>query len=304
MHALRESSRPASSHWAWRAAALGALLCAVLAPAARAQEKLNRGFPLNAAGSVKIFNFAGSIRIVGWDRDSVAITGTFETGGRFFGGGGRDGIKLGVEGPAGGPTPRADLVVRVPATSQVWARGAATRITVEGVIGSVDIGSVGGAVQVDGAPRELIAETMDGALEITGSPAILRAKTATGTLLWRGGGPAAALSSVSGRITTEGGPLGRVRIETVSGEVHILAALRADASVTVESHSGSVELRVPADVPTRVTADVPQVTGGAVKQVKRPEPRVLEFNSPKPGGVAAEVTVRSFKGQLRLLNDR
>lgn len=283
------------------------MLLAATADGAAAQERIDRRFPLSAKGSVKIFNFVGSIRIIGWERDTVAVSGTVQRGARFFGGGGADGIKLGVEGaPGDAKSPGADLVIRVPATAQVWARGASTEILVEGLIGSVDIGSVGGRVRIEGAPRELIAESMDGPLEIVGSPGLLRAKTATGTLTWRGAGTEAMLSSVSGRISAEGGPIGYARIETVSGNVSVLAALRADANLVIESHSGSVELRVPRDVPARLTADVAELSGAgikpqaAVRMPKRAAPRKVEFNQPGDGK-AAEIMVRSFKGALRIV---
>jgi hypothetical protein len=284
-----------------------ALVALVATPVASgAQERIDRGYPLGAKGSVKIFNFAGSISVIGWERDSVSVTGTLHYGARFFGGGGRDGIKLGVESGISTKSVGGDLVVRVPATSLVWVRGAQTGVSVEGVIGSVDVGTVSGRVRVSGAPSELIVETMDGALDIEGSPGILRAKTAAGALTWRGAGTEAALSSVSGRISAEGGPLGRARIETISGDISVLAALRGDAMLTIESHSGSVELRLPKGVPTRVTADVSTLSGPGIKPAaavaspKRAAPRKLDFNG-AGDGEAAEVTVRSFKGGLRIV---
>jgi hypothetical protein len=286
---------------------LTALLGAALAlSAAGAQQPIDRRFALSATGFVKMYNFTGSIRVVGWDKDSVVVAGTMARGMRFFGGGSREAVKLGVEGEGSGADATADLVVHVPATANVWVRGAATTITVEGLIGTVDIGSVAGAVRITGAPRELLAETMDGTLEIVGSPGVLRAKTATGALRWRGGGAEATLTSVSGEVTTEGGSLGRARVETVSGNVLLLGALRPDASVTVESHSGSVTLRVPRDVPMRLTADVVSISGVGIAGKatapagRRSDPRLLEYNKPKPGGRAAEVSVRSFKGAMEL----
>lgn len=287
--------------------ALATLMLATAPARAQRDKPVERAFPLSAKGSVKIYNYNGSLRIVGWDRDSVAVSGTAEARAQVFGGGGPDGIKLGVEGSGPG-TPRADLVVRVPATAQVWVRGAATDVTVEGVIGQVDVGSVGGNVRVEGAPSELIVETMDGRLEIVGSPGALRAKTASGALTWRGSGEGATLSTVSGRVTAEGGPLGTARIETVTGDVVITAAIRSDASIVVESHSGSVDLRIPPDTPVRVTADAIEVTGAGVKPQppvpapKRASPRRLDYGKPV-AGESAEIVVRSFKGVVRIRND-
>ncbi len=41
-----------------------------------AQEQILRAFPLNPDGAVRIFNDAGAIRVIGWEKDSVVITGT------------------------------------------------------------------------------------------------------------------------------------------------------------------------------------------------------------------------------------
>jgi hypothetical protein len=281
------------------------LSLALVTPAA-AQERVARTYALSATGSVKIFNFAGSVRIEGWDVDSVQVSGTLHPGASYFGGGGREAIKLGVESGIDTKSIGADLLVRMPATALVWVRGAQTEITVTGMIGSVDVGTVGGRVFIHGAPRTLIAETMDGALEIDGSPGVLRAKTASGALTWRGAGSEAVLSSVSGRVSADGGPLGHARVETISGDISVMASLRSDATLVIESHSGSVELRLAKGVPTRVTADVAQLTGPGIKPVpavaspKRAAPRKLEFNGAGEGE-AAEVTVRSFKGWLQIV---
>lgn len=298
---------PARLRLAGCASCLGLVASLLGATALHAQQQVDRGFPLSAKGSVKAFNYSGSLRIIGWDRDSVHVTGSADAGARVFGGGGPDGIKLGVEG-AGPGTPRADLVVRVPATAQVWARGAATAVTVEGLIGSVDVGSVSGDVRVEGAPSDLVVETMDGSLEILGSPGTLRAKTASGALTWRGSGSGATLASVSGRVTAAGGPLGTARIETVTGDVVLTAAIRSDASIVIESHSGSVELRLSPDAPVRVTADAIELTGPGIKPQspvpapKRAAPRRVDYGRPV-AGESAEIVVRSFKGSVRIIRD-
>jgi len=59
-----------------------------------AQEKILRAFPLNPDGAVRIFNDAGAIRVIGWDKDSVVITGTLARGAQLFGGGGYEGVKF------------------------------------------------------------------------------------------------------------------------------------------------------------------------------------------------------------------
>src|SRR5690606_36017566 len=53
--------------------AIGLLL--VAAPAA-AQRKVAERLPAAPDGYVRVHNIAGSVKLIGWDRDSVAVTGT------------------------------------------------------------------------------------------------------------------------------------------------------------------------------------------------------------------------------------
>ncbi len=282
---------------------------AFLAPVAHAQGlgpqvPFTRGWALDRDGMVKIFVPNGRIRVIGWDRDSVAVSGTISRAASPYGGGGRRGVKLGIEGTA--PGIGGDITVHLPAGAIVSVRGAATDISVEGLTGGVDVGCVSGQVRITGDPRELIAEAMDGLLEIIGSPGTLRAKTASGTLRWLGHADEATLGSVGGPIEAARGPLGSVRIETISGNVTLDAALQPDADVVIESHSGSVSLRVPPGTPTRLTADAARVVGApdgtatGPPQGKRPPPRTIVLNGATATSGAA-ITVRSFKGELTLL---
>lgn len=272
------------------------------------QVAITRGWPLDRDGMVKIFNPSGSIRVIGWDRDSVAVSGSIIKGASFYGGGSRRGVKLGLEGM--GPTVGGDLVVRLPAGAVVSVRGAATDITVEGLTGMVDAGCVTGLLRVLGDPRELLAEAMDGTVDILGSPRFLRAKTASGALRWLGASEEASLGSVSGSIEATQGPVGRIRIETISGDVTLDASLRPDADVVIESHSGSIDLRVAGGVPARLSVDAARVVGGPAGSAskgspgKRPAPTTLELNGATAGASAAAITVRSFKGELRILPSR
>ena len=48
-------------------------------------------------------------------------------------------------------------------------------------------------------------------------------------------------------------------MESVTGAVRVNATLRAAALVTIETHSGDVELRIPARAPLRLDADAATV---------------------------------------------
>lgn len=220
-------------------------LIALAAPALAAQRAVDQRWALDPDGSVKIYNYVGRVRVVGWDRDSVVVTGTIAAGLRIFGGGSRAAIKLGAEGNQRTASDSAVLLVRVPVNANVWVRGAATDVEVEGLVGTVDVGTVSGQLTLRGSPRSAIVETMNGALSVRGAPTVLRAKTASGPLTFQGAAAEAVFGTVSGRVEVRAGPLGRVRIESVAGDVDLEAALQTDGEVTIETHSGNVDARVP-----------------------------------------------------------
>lgn len=292
-----------------RATVKSILLLMLAVPALDAQRTVERGWPLAPSSSIKLFNYVGTIRVVAWDRDSLFVTASIPQGLSLFGGGDRDAIKVGIEGVQNGPETSAVLVVMVPAAADVWIRGAATDIVVERLIGDVDIASVSGDIIFEGSPRNLSAETMGGNLTLRGSPEILRATTASGTLHWTGSARDARISSVTGNVKINSGPLGRTLIETVSGEVTINASLSSDARVTVETHGGDVELILPLGTRAQLVADVVRISGAAVpaesssaaQSGKRPSPRTVDLNHKDGSPSQAHISVRSFKGALRVL---
>src|SRR5688500_19248909 len=117
-----------------RALVVGIL--ATLTPMAELQAQdawraIARGQAIAPTAYIKIWNLSGSIRIVGWDRDSVAVSGRVQPGGgNFFLAGDRESLKAGFEMQGEGS---GELTVHVPARSTVWVKTASASIDVEGM---------------------------------------------------------------------------------------------------------------------------------------------------------------------------
>ncbi|MGV3710814.1 MAG: DUF4097 family beta strand repeat-containing protein [Gemmatimonas sp.] len=216
------------------------LFMSACAPALAAQQSVSRGWALNADGAVKIHGDAGSVRIVGWDRDSVAVSGTVANLARFFGGGDRTGVKLGIE--TSGPSKPSDLVVHVPARARVWVRSASANIDISAISGSLDVSTVAGTVSIRSTATELRAESMNGALDVTASPAYLRLKSATGGITWNGSSDDVAITTVSGRVVVNAGTIQRARVESIDGEVRFGASLTPRTELNIDTHSGDITL--------------------------------------------------------------
>lgn len=269
---------------------------------------VSAGRPLAPDGSLRIFVLNGSVRVTGWSRDSVAVSGSAGKGQELFMGGTRSTMKLGLwdRADADNALP-SHLEVRVPAGARVWVKtGYDADVEVSGVVGGLDLNTAAGDVRVTGSPRELTVEAMEGSIEITGSPAWLRAKSATGSVTLHGSSEDAVLTTVSGPISVvaprgAAAPFGRSRLESVTGSVAFSGAPARGGTIDVDTHSGAVDLALPAALGADfdVTTIAGSVTNAltAARPVAEARRRALVFSTGEGG---ARITVRTFKGPVRL----
>lgn len=287
-----------------------ALVQMLLAADGRAQQPVAAGWRLEPTGSVRIMNPFGRIHVVGWDAESLTVSGRLTPGaGRFYAGGTARVRKLGVDLPyATQDTTRAELEVHVPRRATVWVKSATADIAVEGVDGTLDLNSVSGTIHVVGTPADVTAETMDGAVEVAGGTGRTRVKTVSGAILLRGASEDLGASTLSGSIVVRaagwqrgGTGVQRGKFESVTGDIRFEGDLGRGGTVELESQSGTITLRVPA----AVVADFDLLTiGGTITNSltgATPERRAagvgqeLRFAT---GAGGAQVTVRSFKGPI------
>jgi hypothetical protein len=287
------------------------MLCAVASLAAStlgAQQKTTQRYAVTPTASIRVFGDVASLRIVGWDRDSVLVTATLPTGARMDASRGGEvgrpspGMKIYVEVPRT-PAPDARLELRVPTRARVWAKSGSADVEVTGLTGGLDVNIVGGSVHVACSPAELQVESMDGSVTIVGSPAWLRAKTATGDIVLRGGSEDAALSTVSGTMRVSEGRFERGKFTSVTGSIVFAGDLARGATLDFDTHGGPIELRLPSKIDAEF--DVATVTGTIENTLtsRRPIPgregRGMELGFTSGIG-RGRILVRSFKGNIDL----
>lgn len=290
-----------------------ALLCLALsAGGTAAQQRLDHRRPLRADGLVRIHNLVGSTRVTGWDRDSIVVTGTIEEGGgRFYAGGGVEGVKLGVEGGL----PKADaslhvvgsapahLEVRVPAGARVWVRTASANVEVSGVTGGIDVASVTGSIRISGTPREAVVESMAGDIVIEAAdPMTVRAKSAAGAVSLSGGARDASITTVTGDITVSNGVYERGRFESIDGAIRFEGDLALAGDLEFINHGGPVELRLPANVSADFLVNTfrGEVENAFGSYPMRTGPDLRGELTFSRGSGGANVVIRTFKGRVSL----
>ncbi len=286
--------------------ALAVAAVAMFSSVASAQQRIDRRIPLNADASIRVLNLVGSIRVIGWDKDTLAVTGTLAAGaGKFFYfGGGARGAKLGVDLPDDASTDqKSDLEVHVPARAKLWIKAATATIEVTDFRGGLDLYSVSGSITVKGAPAQVSAESMDGAIDISGTTPFARVKTADGSIKLTGTAEDVTATTVGGSISVQDEGFQRGRFETVTGDITFTGTVPRGASLTAESHSGKIAIVVPSDVKADFYvsnfqgAIVNELSSARARPVRERGGQELSFEMGLGG---ADVSARNFKGEVAL----
>lgn len=273
-------------------------LALALAPGAAAQ-RAERGWPAEPGVAVRVFNLAGSTRVTGWERDSVAVTGS-APGGQLYGGGSRSAIKLGVEpSTPGGAAPAGTLEVRVPFGAAVSVKSATADVEVTGVRGSIEVLSVGGNVMVNANARHVTVESMLGDVVVLGAAPVVRVRTAGGSATIEGTAEDLRVETVSGPVVVRAARPRQARLESTTGSITFEGGLASDATLEVQTHESPVRLTFPASV--AASFDLTTFDGLLVNRFGDAAARPSRGGKPlrfTTNGGGARVTVKTLKGDV------
>ena len=267
-----------------------------------AQQKIQRRIAVNPDVSVKVWIPSGSIRLVGWDRDSLVVEGTIGAGGTLYFGGAGSAAKFGVEDATGvNPSIGTMLVAYLPRGARVSVRSVTGSIEATDISGAFN--TVGGDIRISGTAQEVNAEAMDGDVRIDAAAPHVRARTASGSLTVGGRSEDIAASTVSGAMTVETRGIVQGRFESVTGSITLGARLDRGAGIEIDNHSGSVELRLQS--PLAGDLDLTSVTGKITNGLDKRLPvagskgkgQELKLDTGRAG---PSITVRTFKGPIVL----
>ncbi|MGI9091036.1 MAG: DUF4097 family beta strand repeat-containing protein, partial [Gemmatimonadaceae bacterium] len=271
-----------------------------------AQQTVERRVAVNRDAGVKIFVPTGSIRLIGWDRDSLVVTGTIALGQHFFFGVAPDGGKFGLEesGDSLGrvhASAASHLDVYLPMHGSASLKAVTADVDATGVSGWFY--TVSGHIRLRGRARTVEAEAMDGDIDIAITAPWVRARTGSGALVLRGRVEDASASSISGPVTITTAGITRGRFGSVTGNVTFASTLGTGGIFEFDNHSGTIDLRLPltatgsfqlttvkGTIDNRLVALRPASISGGRGQA-------LAF---RIGSGGAHVTVRTFKGPIKL----
>jgi putative adhesin len=253
-----------------------------------------------AGTAIRMYNQAGPgrIRVVAWDRDSLLVRGRVPKG-NFFLGGGPQGVKLGLEARWSSPAPEpSEFSVYVPKGSKVDIRTVSADIEAAGVSGSFY--SVSGAIRLSGSATSVEAESMNGNLDLNVETPWMRARTGDGHLLLRGAPQDVDAGTIGGTLDIATQTVLRGQFSSVSGDIHYVGSPAPSGIFEFSNHSGAVDLQLPRDASGTfaLSSIVGEIENGFVNV--RPAASTAHSMRVTLGRGGANVTVRTFKGQIRL----
>jgi hypothetical protein len=258
---------------------------------------------LGPTAQIKLFNAAGSVRLVGWDRDSIVVRGRVARGERFYMAGGGDAIKLGIDEQAGArESRRCDLVIWMPKHSRVNVKTVSADVAGRDVSGWFY--SVSGAVRLGGTASSLDVLSMSGDVDLDVATPWVRARTGDGHLTLRGAPEDADVSTIGGRLDVTTSTVMRGQFATVSGGIRFVGSPAPNAIFDFSSHGGDIELAMPPSASGRFTLS--SVVGRIENAFVQARPASAPEGAPPHaltmslGRGDARVTVRTYRGAIRL----
>jgi hypothetical protein len=264
------------------------------------QPPVLRARAVDATADVKIFHPSGSIRLIGWDRDSLVVRGRVPNSDRLLVGTTEKGAKIAIESkhPGDDVTP-AELVVYVPRGASVAVKSVDASVTASNVSGWFY--SVSAAIVITGTAAEIEAESMSGDVLLDVAAPWVKARTGRGRLVVRGTPEDVDVSTVGGALDILASTIVRGRFASVTGDIHYTAPFARGGLYDFSNHGGAVELKLPAGVSASI--DLSTVMGaidnrfGELRPVAS-DPHTLRV---RLGSGAAAATVRTFRGPIRII---
>ncbi|MCH9649244.1 MAG: DUF4097 domain-containing protein [Deltaproteobacteria bacterium] len=288
----------------WLSGSLVAML--LVSTGLQAEQARSKSCAVSGNGEIEISNLSGSVEVIGWSREEVAVEATVGEGVKELVvscQGSRAKVEVLLkEGSSHYKNGAADahLTIQVPSQSLLSVETVSANIQVSEVTASAEMESVSGNVAFSGSADEVSAESVSGNVEIQGTANQLEAESVSGTVSVAEASGQLSVSSISGTVEVLGGFVTEAEIDSVSGSVTFRAELAANGELEAESHSGSVSIALPASTSAVIKAS--SFSGGISNDLGSEKAdkgsdsrREVEFTL---GGGEGRVSVETFSGSI------
>lgn len=250
---------------------LSTLMFAVVSFANIAGEKIDKSLAVDGATNISIENLRGKVKVIGWDKKQVSVTGElddeaeefeFEHDGSY--------INIKVKMPhnmhnfnnSGG----SNLTIKVPSNLRVDFTGVSSNVTLSKLYKSTEVKTVSGNIDINDAREhieltsvsgdinsrkldgKIYMTTVSGNIDDQNSNGRIKLKAVSGDLVTHSKADEVALGTVSGEIEFTLASVDEIKLSTVSGDVDGSLSLNKNGLLKASSVSGDIEVKFNNDV--------------------------------------------------------
>jgi hypothetical protein len=252
-----------------RLIAVGTLLAAAAwaGDSNRYKEDFHYSFQQGPGGHLEIENFNGSVEILGWDQNTVDVSGTkyAEEESQLR--------AMRVDATQSGntvhirtdrPEPRhwnggARYTVRVPRRTELSRiQSSNGSVRVEDVEGSLsDLNTSNGAIRMRNVHGRIEARTSNGSVDIQGADGGVRIRTSNGSITVDGVRGTLEATTSNGAIRgtlVDSAPNEPIRLSTSNGTIDVRLQMPRNNDVIASTSNSSITIRMPTNAGARVVA--------------------------------------------------
>lgn len=289
-----------------------ALLCCAMCAPTWADKSIDESASIAPEGRVRIFNVSGSVDVVGWERSEVRVTGELGEGVERLDieSDGRN-VSIEVTHPDNGKgwdwrksDRDANLKIRVPTRSQLEVATTSADIDINDHTGAQRIKSVSGSIELSLSQVEAIIKSISGNIEARGSDVNVEAtlESVSGDVELIGFRGDLEMETVSGDVELRDARLRDGDFESVSGDVDLRFSLGSNGELDIETISGDVSLEFEGVIDATIRVDthsgsIDEFFGVEAERTRRHGPgRRLRATE---GEGNADISVSTLSGDVR-----
>lgn len=275
-------------------------------------KALDQTWQVAADASIDVENIRGRVQIRGWDRNQVSLRGSLGAGSRLEISGSPQHLELQVKsnehGWFDGSGPKADstLIVQVPRKVKLEVHVISADADIADVAGdSLQVKGVSGTLSVSGGSRDAEVTSVSGDVGLNAiGDAMTRVhvQTVSGDIKATHLRGRIKLETVSGNIQAQAAQASDLETGSVSGDASISTTLTDHARVHMESMSGDVRLNLPSTLSARIDAST---FSGDIRsdygKPQTPEHGPGSHLDTQVGNGDAQLSLQTFSGNIQLL---
>lgn len=217
------------------------------------RARIDTTFAFDANGAIELELGAGEIRVNAWTRAEVQIVATAERG-VISAALSSNRIQMEADQrrlPAGGTR----FTLNVPVGVRVSVATGSASIVVNGTRGDLDLETRSGSIEASEASGRIDVEATSGRVALQRLNGTVSVAVITGTVTISEVEGELDIETTSGRVQVERSNVRRLTFESVSGSLDYAGLLGATGPHRIETHSGNVNLRLPASFAATIDLD-------------------------------------------------